>query len=72
MRMNPLFAALDANGDGVIDEEELKNATVALKNSIGTTTANSPPRKSGPRLGAGGPTTGWRTRRSSSGSGEGG
>jgi Ca2+-binding EF-hand superfamily protein len=31
MRMNPLFAALDANGDGVIDEEELKNATVALK-----------------------------------------
>ena len=31
MRMNPLFAALDANGDGVIDEEELKNATAALK-----------------------------------------
>lgn len=30
-RMNPLFAALDANGDGVIDEEELKNATAALK-----------------------------------------
>ena len=29
MRMNPLFAALDANGDGVIDEEEMKNATAA-------------------------------------------
>lgn len=30
-RMNPLFAALDANGDGVIDEAELQNATAALK-----------------------------------------
>ncbi len=26
-RMNPLFAALDANGDGVIDKLELANAT---------------------------------------------
>lgn len=30
-RMNPLFAALDANGDGVIDAEELANAPAALK-----------------------------------------
>ncbi|MFM8334917.1 MAG: hypothetical protein ACKODK_05110, partial [Opitutaceae bacterium] len=26
MRMNPLFAALDTNGDGVIDEAELAAA----------------------------------------------
>ncbi|MCX6952683.1 MAG: EF-hand domain-containing protein, partial [Verrucomicrobia bacterium] len=31
VRMNPLFAALDANGDGVIDAAELANASVALK-----------------------------------------
>ena len=31
MRMNPLFAALDANGDGVIDEAELANAPAALR-----------------------------------------
>jgi Ca2+-binding EF-hand superfamily protein len=29
--MNPIFAALDTNGDGVVDEKELANATVALK-----------------------------------------
>jgi Ca2+-binding EF-hand superfamily protein len=31
MRMNPLFAALDANGDGVIDAQELANAPAALQ-----------------------------------------
>lgn len=30
-RMNPLFAALDANGDGVIDAAELANAPAALR-----------------------------------------
>jgi Ca2+-binding EF-hand superfamily protein len=30
-RMNPLFAALDANGDGVIDAQEIANAPAALK-----------------------------------------
>lgn len=30
-RMNPLFAALDTNGDGVIDATELANATASLK-----------------------------------------
>ena len=28
---NPLFAALDANGDGVIDASEIANAPAALK-----------------------------------------
>jgi len=31
MRMNPLFAALDTNGDGVIDEAELAAAPAALR-----------------------------------------
>lgn len=31
MRMNPLVAALDTNGDGIIDEKELANATASLK-----------------------------------------
>lgn len=30
-RMNPLFAALDANGDGVIDADEIKRAPELLK-----------------------------------------
>lgn len=30
-RMSPIFAALDANGDGVIDAQELANAPAALK-----------------------------------------
>ena len=31
MRFNPVLAALDANGDGVIDEDEIANAAIALK-----------------------------------------
>jgi Ca2+-binding EF-hand superfamily protein len=31
VRMNPLFAALDTNGDGVIDAEELAAATASLQ-----------------------------------------
>lgn len=31
MRFNPIFAALDADGDGVISAAELANASVALK-----------------------------------------
>ncbi len=31
VRLNPLLIALDASGDGVIDEKELANAPVALK-----------------------------------------
>jgi Ca2+-binding EF-hand superfamily protein len=30
-QMNPIFAALDTNGDGVIDEQEMANAPAALK-----------------------------------------
>lgn len=30
-RVNPLFAALDTNGDGVIDAQEMANAPAALK-----------------------------------------
>lgn len=30
-RMNPLFAALDTNGDGVIDAQEIANATASLR-----------------------------------------
>lgn len=29
--MNPIFAALDTNGDGVIDESEIQAAAVSLK-----------------------------------------
>ncbi len=55
----PLMAALDANGDGVIDETEIKNAAEALKkldkNGDGKITAEEirPQRPGGP--GAGGP-----------------
>lgn len=31
VRLNPLFAALDTNGDGVIDAEEIANAAESLK-----------------------------------------
>ena len=30
-RMNPLFAALDTNGDGVIDAQEIANAAASLR-----------------------------------------
>lgn len=56
----PIIAALDANGDGVIDEAELKNATAALKaldkNGDGKLTMDElmPPRPQG-FAGRGGP-----------------
>jgi hypothetical protein len=51
----PLVAALDANHDGVIDEDEIKNAAEALrkldKNADGKLTMEElrPPRGDGPR-----------------------
>ena len=56
----PVIAALDANGDGIIDEAELKNATAALKaldkNGDGKLTMDElmPPRPQG-FAGRGGP-----------------
>lgn len=58
-RMNPIFAALDTNGDGVIDEKELANAVVALKkldkNGDGKITEDEVRPNFGPRGGPGGP-----------------
>lgn len=58
-RMNPLFAALDANGDGVIDEQEIANAPAALKkldrNGDGKLTEEEVRPAFGGRGGPGGP-----------------
>ena len=58
-RMNPMFAALDANGDGTIDAAELANASVALKkldrNGDGKLTDDEVRPAFGGRGGPGGP-----------------
>ncbi len=58
-RMNPMFAALDANGDGTIDAAELANASVALKkldrNGDGKLTEDEVRPAFGGRGGPGGP-----------------
>ena len=58
-RMNPMFAALDANGDGTIDASELANASVALKkldrNGDGKLTEDEVRPSFGGRGGPGGP-----------------
>lgn len=58
-RMNPLFAALDTNGDGVIDAQELANATASLKkldrNNDGKLTEEEVRPAFGGRGGPGGP-----------------
>ena len=57
----PLMQALDANGDGIIDEAEIANASAALKkldkNGDGKLTPDElrPPRPEGFRGRAGGP-----------------
>ncbi|MBI5768951.1 MAG: hypothetical protein HZA93_14235 [Verrucomicrobia bacterium] len=57
--MNPIFAALDANGDGVIDEQEIANAPAALKkldrNGDGKLTEDEVRPAFGGRGGPGGP-----------------
>lgn len=59
VRMNPLFAALDTNGDGVIDAKELENASAALKkldrNGDGKLTEDEVRPAFGGREGRGGP-----------------
>jgi Ca2+-binding EF-hand superfamily protein len=54
-RMNPLFAALDTNGDGVIDDEELKNATAALKKLDRNNDGKITEEEARPAFGRGGP-----------------
>ena len=58
-RMNPLFAALDTNGDGVIDAAEMANAPAALKkldrNGDGQLTEDEVRPAFGGRGGPGGP-----------------
>ena len=57
--MNPLFAALDTNGDGVIDAQEIANAPAALKkldrNGDGRLTEDEVRPAFGGRGGPGGP-----------------
>ena len=58
-RVNPLFAALDTNGDGVIDAQEMANAPAALKkldrNGDGKITEDEVRPAFGGRGGPGGP-----------------
>ena len=58
-RVNPLFAALDTNGDGVIDAKEMENAPAALKkldrNGDGRITEDEVLPAFGGRGGPGGP-----------------
>jgi hypothetical protein len=59
VRMNPLFMALDTNGDGVLDAQEIANAPAALKkldkNGDGRLTEDEVRPAMGGRGGPGGP-----------------
>jgi hypothetical protein len=77
--MPPIIAALDANSDGVIDEQEIANASAALKkldkNGDGKITREEmmPPRPQGGQQGQGGQFGGRRgNHEGQSGQGQGG